>query len=419
MPCEYLSPETLEKWNGYGCRLGHTFLSHEAGMEQGSQAHNSSRTTGLYRDEDIHTHSYVQTGVKSIKGHGKKVTEFQQQHGNYCCVLMNNKSHSYEEGTRALKQALPKPGPQLARELTTYMDKHGKVDIRDGNYKDGVTVSSNIEARTSTASRSVHKSKVLPSYIGAHQTLVTRLQEGPPSLFRVSSGYRAVSSQALFKNRPDTNVKIQRQTLHPLGEVASLNDSNSGKKPRSLEHSLMIEGHMEDYDSKRQLASRFVRSYPSIVHSFLTDDQEPDSSARSLIVPICTGNWLTLYLNEYGAGMSGKRQGLLNRRQESQEEDSQLESASPSTTAPPEGFERQGTRRARGQAREAAEPEAGRDARTRTGSATGWKGCQDQDGIGAGPGTRARDRAREAAEPGTERDARTRTGLATGRPATI
>ena len=316
MPYEYLSPETLEKWNVYGPRLGHTFLSHEAGMEQGSQAHNSSRTTGLYRDKDIHTHSYVQTGVKSIKGFGKKVTEFQKQHGNYCCVLMN----------------------------------------------------SNIEARTSTTSRSVHKSKVLPSYIGAHQTLVTRLQEGPPSLFRVSSGYRAVSSQALFKNRPDTNVKIQRQTLHPLGEAVSLNDSNSGKKLRSHGLSLMIEGHMEDYDSKRQLASRFVRSYPSIVHSFVTDDQERDSSARSLIVHIFTGNGLTLYLNEYDAGLSGMRQGLLNRRQESQMQDSQLDSASPSTTAPPQEVGRQvainycatircgrqGTLRARDRAREAA-----------------------------------------------------------------
>ena len=34
------------------------------------------------------------------------------------------------------------------------------------------------------------------------------------------------------------------------------------------------------------------------------------------------------------------------------------------------------------------------------------KGCQDQDGIGTGPGTRARDQAREAAGPG-RRDDRT------------
>ena len=96
----------------------------------------------------------------------------------------------------------------------------------------------------------------------------------------------------------------------------------------------------------------------------MTDDQERDSSARSLIVQIFTGNGLTLYLNEYDAGLSGMRQCLLNRRQESQMQDSQLDSASPSTTAPPEGFGRQGTRRARGQAGEAAEPEAGRDATT-------------------------------------------------------
>ena len=55
MPCEYRSIETQEKWNEYGVRLGHTLLSHEAGMEQGSQAHNASRTTGLYRDEVSYT----------------------------------------------------------------------------------------------------------------------------------------------------------------------------------------------------------------------------------------------------------------------------------------------------------------------------------------------------------------------------
>ena len=200
MPCEHQSPETLEKGNMNGIRLGHNIPSHKAGKEQGSQAHNSRGTTGLYRDEDIYTHSNVQTNVKSIKGYGKKVTELQQQHGNYSCVLMNHKNHSHEEETRAQKQVRPKPGPQLAKELTTY--------------KDGFTFSSNIKARTSTTSRSVHKSKVLPSYIKAHQTLVTRRQEGPPSLFRVSSGYRAISSQALFKNRPDTNAKI-RVDLYP------------------------------------------------------------------------------------------------------------------------------------------------------------------------------------------------------------
>ena len=157
----------------HGLRRGHTYRSHKAGMEQGSQAHNSGRTTGHDRDEDIHTHSYVQTNAKSIKGYDKKVTEFQQQHG---------------------------------KGLTTHMDKHGKDDIRVGNYKDSATASSNTKARTSKASRSIHKSKGLPSYIGAHQTLVARLQERPLSRFKESSSYRAVSSQAPSKTRPTTRT---------------------------------------------------------------------------------------------------------------------------------------------------------------------------------------------------------------------
>ena len=60
------------------------------------------------------------------------------------------------------------------------------------------------------------------------------------------------------------------------------------------------------------------------MHSFVTDDQERDSSARSLSVQIFTGRGRMLYLNEHGSSLSGMLQGLLNWWQESQVEDSQL-----------------------------------------------------------------------------------------------
>ena len=117
-PYEYQSHKTLGKWNVHGLRRGHTCRSHEDGREQGSQAHNPSGTTGLNRDENIHTQPHAQTNAESIKGYYKKVTKIQQQHSK---------------------------GP------TTHMDKHGKDDIKVGNYKDGATASSNTEARTSNA----------------------------------------------------------------------------------------------------------------------------------------------------------------------------------------------------------------------------------------------------------------------------
>ena len=103
-----------------------------------------------------------------------------------------------------------------------------------------------MKARTSIAGRSDLKSKVLPSHTGAHQTWVTRLQEW--------------------------------LTAH----------------------------HMEDYDPKKQLASKFVRSYPSNVHSLVTDNQERNSSARSRSVQIVTVHGQTLYLNEHGSDLSGR-----------------------------------------------------------------------------------------------------------------
>ena len=103
-----------------------------------------------------------------------------------------------------------------------------------------------------------------------------------------------------------------------------LNDSNSWKKLRSLWLSLIIEGLMKDYKSKKQLASMFARNYPSIVHSFVTDDQEQDSSVMSLIVQIFTVPSLTLYLIERCSALSGTLQGFLNLLQESQKEDGQL-----------------------------------------------------------------------------------------------
>ena len=68
---------------------------------------------------------------------------------SYYCVLMNDKSHSYEA---VLEQVLPKPGAQLARDLNTYVNKCNKDVTRVGNCKDCVTAISNIEARTAIRS---------------------------------------------------------------------------------------------------------------------------------------------------------------------------------------------------------------------------------------------------------------------------
>ena len=57
----------------------------------------------------------------------------------------------------------------------------------------------------------------------------------------------------------------------------------------------------------------------------MTDDQEHDHSARRLSGQIFTAHGQTLYLIEHSSALSGMLQGLRNRRQENQVEDSQFE----------------------------------------------------------------------------------------------
>ena len=106
----------------------------------------------------------------------------------------------------------------------------------------------------------------------------------------MATGYRGVSPQARFENGLDTNARIQRRTLHPLGEAVSLSDSNNGRRLRRLGLSLVNEGHMEDNDSKKQPASRFVWSYPSIVHSFGTDDLTTKDRLHKALTKLCLAN---------------------------------------------------------------------------------------------------------------------------------
>jgi hypothetical protein len=96
---------------------------------------------------------------------------------------------------RVLSKVLVKPTPKLATDLTTFVDKVGKAVVRVGNYQvlycdilylyctvlyytipvsvlycqECKTVSDKIDALTRIASKTVLKSRVVPSYVVAHQ----------------------------------------------------------------------------------------------------------------------------------------------------------------------------------------------------------------------------------------------------------
>ena len=79
------------------------------------------------------------------------------------------------------------------------------------------------------------KSKVVPSYIVAHQWFVSRLLAWIPSLFKVSSGFRALFAEVIFMNKKETNVLLKKNNAaiigpYPICEAVLLNDINSWKQ---------------------------------------------------------------------------------------------------------------------------------------------------------------------------------------------
>jgi len=255
--------------------------------------------------------------------------KFPLQYSNYCTVLMNDENHSYNDVIRILTKVLPKPPPKLATDLTTYVDKHGKAVIRVGNYQECVNVSQKIETLTRIQHATVLKSKVVPSYVIAHQWFVSRLLAWIPSLFKVSSGFRALFSEVVFMNTKETNVVLKKNNSsitgpYPLCEAVLLNDVNTWKQVRGLWLSLIIDGLMKDYESKRELATIFANNYTNIVGDFIIDDQERESSIMSLSVQIFTVPSLAIYLIENSDALSKLLQGFLNLLNESVNEHDKL-----------------------------------------------------------------------------------------------
>ena len=104
---------------------------------------------------------------------------------------------------RVLKKVLSKPSSngRLATDLTTFVDKYGKAVISVGNYSECSKISAQIEAHTRLYNSTVLTSKVVPSYIVAHQEFVTRLLAWIPSLFKISSGFRALFAEVFSRSK--------------------------------------------------------------------------------------------------------------------------------------------------------------------------------------------------------------------------
>ena len=253
--------------------------------------------------------------------------------------------HVTRDVFRVLDKVLTKATPKLATDLTTFVDKFGKAVIRVGQYKECHKLSDQISALTRISHATVLKSNVVPSYVVAHQAFVAKLLNWLPSLFEISSGFRALFAEIMYmelsKKISIKKLDLSKTEASTMCQAVLLNEFNCWKQVgllqrrlnihfnlnlqvRNLWLSLLIGGLMKDYENKRQLSVIFTSNYPDIVEDYIRDNQERDASIMSLSVQIFTVPSLALHLMEQCDAMAKLMQGFLGLLEGNKEEEEML-----------------------------------------------------------------------------------------------
>ncbi|CAG2114634.1 unnamed protein product [Medioppia subpectinata] len=104
--CEYLSIDTMERYIIYGFLLIHQYLNQAITQDLFTKALHCGWVTTLFRDEVLHTHTFIQQYFESHKGYNKRVSEVKDA---YNWVLQHS-GHIHRERRKFLRTALKELG---------------------------------------------------------------------------------------------------------------------------------------------------------------------------------------------------------------------------------------------------------------------------------------------------------------------
>lgn len=100
--CEYIPLDQLEKWITFGFMLAHPALSQPIASELFNKSLQFGWCISLFRDEVIHTHSFVQAFFESIKAPGKRISELKEAHN----IVLQRSTNIHRERRKFLRTAL-------------------------------------------------------------------------------------------------------------------------------------------------------------------------------------------------------------------------------------------------------------------------------------------------------------------------
>lgn len=100
--CEYLSLDQLEKWITFGFMLAHSHLNQPIAQDLFNKALQCGWCISLFREEVLHTHSFVQAFFESIKVSNKKISEIKDAHN----FVLQRAPNIHRERRKFLRTAL-------------------------------------------------------------------------------------------------------------------------------------------------------------------------------------------------------------------------------------------------------------------------------------------------------------------------
>lgn len=205
---------------------------------------------------------------------------------NYCTVLFNDETHTFDQVITTLMRVL-KCLHRDAVEHVTNVDREGRAVVRCSLFRHCNELRSDIERFTSRHSNRPLKVLVLHTHVVAHQTFAMKLLNWLQQFISQREGFRVLfSNTALNTKLPEASIV----------EGILARDSQLWKSARTAWHRLIIAGMLMEYGSKKALAIIFTYNYGSVMKDFIKDDHDHSFSIISLSVQLFTVPTLAHYL---------------------------------------------------------------------------------------------------------------------------
>lgn len=205
---------------------------------------------------------------------------------NYCTVLYNDETHTFEQVINTLARVI-KCSQRDAIEFVTNIDREGRAVVKCSNFQHCTELKADIERFTSRHGNRPLKVRVVHAHVIAHQLYAMRLLSWLQKILAYCEGFRVIFSEvALQIKSPETSIV----------EGILLRDSMLWKSARLHWHRLFISGMLMEYESKKAFARVFTKNYGSVMKDFIRDDHDHSFSVASLAVQIFTVPTLAHYL---------------------------------------------------------------------------------------------------------------------------